>query len=157
MKLETLKTIESTLNDAIVAEEAKIRNWRAQIEIELRDALRNPEIGRGKEIPIRPYSNGRLDVGAAFRILEGINMNLSALITIKRLLEMAIEQAKTELETSKKRYDSLKNLSKMTEDDTAKAAIATQMSAADELTSVLWRWKLDLENAWEAFTEKDWR
>lgn len=89
--------------------------------------------------------------------LEGINVDLSALITIKRLLERAIEQAKTELETSKKRYDSLKNLSKMTEDDAAKAAIATQMSAADELTSVLWRWKLDLENAWEAFTEKDWR
>lgn len=84
-------------------------------------------------------------------------MDLSALITIKRLLEMAIEQAKTELETSEKRYDSLKNLSKMTEDDAAKAAIATQMSAADELTSVLWRWKLDLENAWEEFTEKDWR
>lgn len=84
-------------------------------------------------------------------------MNLSALITIKRLLERAIEQAKTELETSKKRYSSLKNLSKMTEDDAAKAAIATQLSAADELTSVLWRWKLDLENAWEAFTEKDWR
>ena len=84
-------------------------------------------------------------------------MDLSALITIKRLLEMAIEQAKTELETSKKRYDSLKKLSKMTEDDAAKAAIATQMRAADELTYVLGRWKLDLENAWKAFTEKDWR
>ena len=70
MKLETLKTIESALNDAIMAEEAKIRNWRAQIEVELRDALRNPEIVRGKEIPIRPYSNGRLDVGAALRIIE---------------------------------------------------------------------------------------
>lgn len=84
-------------------------------------------------------------------------MNLSALITIKRLLERAIEQAKTELETSKKRYDSLKNLSKMTGDDAAKAAIATQLSAADERIGELWRWKLDLENAWEAFTEKDWR
>ena len=84
-------------------------------------------------------------------------MNLSALITIKRLLEMAIEQAKTELETSKKRYDSLKNLSKMTEDDAAKAAIATQMSATDELMHVLWRWKMDLENALKKFTEKDWR
>ena len=84
-------------------------------------------------------------------------MDLSALITIKRLLEMAIEQAKTELETSKKRYDSLKNLSKMTEDDAAKAAIATQMRAADELTYVLGRWKIDLESAWKAFTEKDWR
>ena len=84
-------------------------------------------------------------------------MNLSALITIKRLLEMAIEQAKTELETSKKRYNTLKNLSKMTEDDAAKAAIATQMRAADELTYALWRWKLDLEKTWEDFTEKDWR
>ena len=84
-------------------------------------------------------------------------MNLSALITIKRLLEMAIEQAKTELKQSKKRYDSLRNLSKMTEDDAAKAAIATQMRAADELTYVLGRWKIDLESAWKEFTEKDWR
>lgn len=84
-------------------------------------------------------------------------MDLSALITIKRLLEMAIEQAKTELETSKKRYSTLKNLYRMTEDDAAKAAIGTQMSAVDELTHVLWRWKLDLESAWEEFTEKDWR
>ena len=84
-------------------------------------------------------------------------MNLSALITIKRLQEMAIEQAKTEREQSKKRLSSLKNLSLMAEDDAAKAAIATQMSAADELTYVLGRWKIDLENAWEEFTEKDWR
>lgn len=84
-------------------------------------------------------------------------MDLSALITIKRLLEMAIEQAKTELETSKKRYSTLKNLSKMTDDDAAKAAIATQMRAADELTYVLGRWKIDLENALKKFTEKDWR
>lgn len=84
-------------------------------------------------------------------------MDLSALITIKRLLEMAIEQAKTELETSKKRYSTLKNLSKMTDDDAAKAAIATQMSAAEEPMHVLWRWKMDLESALKKFTEKDWR
>mgnify|MGYP003503373596 CR=1 FL=1 len=84
-------------------------------------------------------------------------MDLSALITIKRLLEMAIEQAKTELEQSKKRYNTLKNLHKMAQEDAAKAAIATQMSDADTLTYVLGRWKLDLENAWEEFTEKDWR
>ena len=84
-------------------------------------------------------------------------MNLSALITIKRLLEMAIEQAKTELEQSKKRYNTLKNLHKMAQEDAAKAAIATQMSAADELTYVLGRWKIDLENALKEFTEKDWR
>lgn len=84
-------------------------------------------------------------------------MDLSALITIKRLLKMAIEQAKTELEQSKKRYNTLKNLHKMAQEDAAKAAIATQMSAADELTYVLGRWKIDLESAWEEFTEKDWR
>ena len=84
-------------------------------------------------------------------------MDLSALITIKRLLEMAIEQAKTELEQSKKRYNTLKNLHKMAQEDAAKAAIATQMRAADELTYALGRWKLDLESAWKAFTEKDWR
>ena len=84
-------------------------------------------------------------------------MDLSALITIKRLLEMAIEQAKTELEQSKKRYNTLKNLHKMAQEDAAKAAIATQMSAAYELTYALGRWKLDLESALEEFTEKDWR
>ena len=84
-------------------------------------------------------------------------MDLSALITIQRLLEMAIEQAKTELEQSKKRYNTLENLHKMAQEDAAKAAIATQMRAADELTYVLGRWKIDLESAWEEFTEKDWR
>lgn len=84
-------------------------------------------------------------------------MDLSALITIKRLLEMAIEQAKTELEQSKKRYNTLKNLYNMAQEDAAKAAIATQMSAADELTYVLGRWKIDLESALKKFTEKDWR
>ena len=84
-------------------------------------------------------------------------MDLSALITIKRLLEMAIEQAKTELEQSKKRYNTLKNLHKMAQEDAAKAAIATQMRAADELTYALGRWKIDLESAWKEFTEKDWR
>lgn len=84
-------------------------------------------------------------------------MNLSALITIKRLQEMAIEQAKAERERSKKRLSSLKNLSKMTEDDAAKDAIAAQMSEADTLTYVLGRWKLDLESALKEFTEKDWR
>lgn len=84
-------------------------------------------------------------------------MDLSALITIKRLLEMAIEQAKMELEQSKKRYNTLKNLHKMAQEDAAKAAIATQMRAADELTYALGRWKLDLESALKEFTEKDWR
>ena len=84
-------------------------------------------------------------------------MNLSALITIKRLQEMAIEQAKTEREQSKKRLSSLKNLYLMAEDDAAKAAIATQMRDEEARMHALWGWKIDLESAWEAFTEKDWR
>ena len=84
-------------------------------------------------------------------------MDLSALITIKRLLEMAIEKAKMEQKKKKKRYNTLENLHKMAQEDAAKAAIATQMSAADELTYALGRWKIDLESAWEEFTEKDWR
>lgn len=84
-------------------------------------------------------------------------MNLAALITIKRLLEMALKQAKAELEQSKRRYSTLKNLRKMTEDDAAKAAIDAQVRAEDERVGELWRWKLDLENACEEFTEKDWR
>ena len=84
-------------------------------------------------------------------------MNLSALITIKRLQEMAIEQAKAERERSKKRLSSLKNLYLMAEDDAAKAAIDAQMRDEEARIHALWRWKLDLENAWEEFTEKDWR
>ena len=84
-------------------------------------------------------------------------MDLSALITIKRLLEMAIEQAKTEREQSKKRLSSLKNLYLMAEDDAAKAAIDAQVRDEEARIHALWRWKLDLESAWEEFTEKDWR
>ena len=84
-------------------------------------------------------------------------MDLSALITIKRLQETAIEQAKTEREQSKKRLSSLKNLYRMAEDDAAKAAIDAQMRDEEARIHALWRWKLDLENAWEEFTEKDWR
>ena len=84
-------------------------------------------------------------------------MDLSALITIKRLQEMAIEQAKTEREQSKKRLSSLKNLYLMAEDDAAKAAIDAQMRDEEARIHALRRWKIDLENAWEAFTEKDWR
>ena len=84
-------------------------------------------------------------------------MNLSALITIKRLQEMAIEQAKTEREQSKKRLSSLKNLYLMAEYDAAKAAMDAQMRDEEARIHALWRWKIDLEKAWKEFTEKDWR
>ena len=84
-------------------------------------------------------------------------MDLSALITIKRLQEEALKQAKTEREQSKKRLSSLKNLYLMAEDDAAKAAIDAQMRDEEARIHALWRWKIDLENAWEEFTENDWR
>ena len=70
MKLETLKTIESALNDAIVAEGAKEEVAREKIDNALRDALSKPEIGRGKEIPTRRFNKERLDAGGALRIVE---------------------------------------------------------------------------------------
>ena len=69
MKLETLKTIESALNDAIMAERAKAEVAKEKLEIALRDALKEPEIGRGKKIPTLPY-NDRLDLRRAQNIIE---------------------------------------------------------------------------------------
>ena len=68
-----------------------------------------------------------------------------------------MSKQKRSLNRAKKKYNTLENLHKMAQEDAAKAAIATQMRAADELTYVLGRWKIDLESAWEEFTEKDWR
>ena len=69
MKLEVLKTIESALEDAIMAEETKIREARAQLEDALRDALNKPEIGMGQKIPTLPYDD-RLDLRLAQTIIE---------------------------------------------------------------------------------------
>ena len=69
MKLETLKTIESALNDAIMAERAKAEVARKKIENALRDALSKPEIGMGQKIPTLPYDD-RLDLRRAQNIIE---------------------------------------------------------------------------------------
>ena len=69
MKLETLKTIESALNDAIVAERAKAKAAREKLENALRDALNKPEIGMGQKIPTIPYDD-RLDLRRAQNIIE---------------------------------------------------------------------------------------
>lgn len=69
MKLETLKTIESALNAAIVAEETKAKVAREKIENALRDALSKPEIGMGQKIPTLPYDD-RLDLRCAQDIIE---------------------------------------------------------------------------------------
>lgn len=69
MKLETLKTIESALNAAIVAEETKAKVAREKLENALRDALSKPEIGMGQKIPTLPYDD-RLDLRCAQNIIE---------------------------------------------------------------------------------------
>ena len=70
MKLDTLKTIESALNDAIMAERAKAEVAKEKLEIALRDALKEPEIGRGKEIPVRRFNEERLNIGEAMLIVR---------------------------------------------------------------------------------------
>lgn len=70
MKLDTLKTIESALNDAIVAEGAKVELAKEKLENAFRDALNKPEIGRGKKLPTRPYDENRLGIGRALDIIE---------------------------------------------------------------------------------------
>lgn len=70
MKLDTLKTIESALNDAIVAEGAKEEEAREKLANAFRDALKKPEIGRGKEIPVLRFNKERVDIGKALRIVE---------------------------------------------------------------------------------------
>lgn len=70
MKLETLKTIESALTGAISAEKAKVDVTREKLENASRDALKKPEIGRGKEIPVRRFNKERVDAGAALSIVE---------------------------------------------------------------------------------------
>ena len=69
MKLDTLKTIESALNDAIRAERAKAEAAKEKLEIALRDALSKPEIGMGQKIPTLPYDD-RLDLRRAQNIIE---------------------------------------------------------------------------------------
>lgn len=69
MKLETLKTIESALNAAIVAEETKAKVAKENLENALRDALSKPEIGMGQKIPTLPYDD-RLDLRRAQSIIE---------------------------------------------------------------------------------------
>ena len=69
MKLDTLKTIESALSAAIVAEGAKVEVAKEKLENALRDALSKPEIGMGQKIPTLPYDD-RLDLRCAQNIIE---------------------------------------------------------------------------------------
>ena len=76
MKLETLKTIESALNDAIMAERAKAKVAREKLDNAIRDALNKPEIGRGRKIPILPYNeadNRISELSAALKDFRSIS------------------------------------------------------------------------------------
>lgn len=69
MKLETLKTIESVLIDAIMAEEAKVEAEKKKLKNALKDALNEPKIVKGGKIPTIPYDFG-LDLRYAQNIIE---------------------------------------------------------------------------------------
>lgn len=69
MKLKTLKTIESALIDAIMAEEAKVEAEKKKLKNALKDALNEPKIVKGGKIPTLPYDFG-LDLRYAQNIIE---------------------------------------------------------------------------------------
>ena len=103
MKLETLKTIESALNDAIMAERAKAEAAKEKLEIALRDALKEPEIGRGKEIPVRRFDEERLNMGEAMLIVrETFTLTESDAVKAEceRLFELSRERANKEKEAN---------------------------------------------------------
>ena len=103
MKLETLKTIESALNDAIWAERAKAEVAKEKLEIALRDALKEPEIGRGKEIPVRRFDEERLNMGEAmFIVRETFTLTESDEVKAEceRLFELSRERANKEKEAN---------------------------------------------------------
>ena len=70
MKLDTLKTIESALNDAIMAERAKVEVAKEKLWNALKDALNKPEIGRGEKLPTSSFDENRLNIGRAMEIIE---------------------------------------------------------------------------------------
>ena len=70
MKLDTLKTIESALNDAIMAEGAKVEVAKEKLGNALKDALNKPEIGRGEKLPTSSFDENRLNIGRAMEIIE---------------------------------------------------------------------------------------
>lgn len=122
MKLETLKTIESALNDAIWAERAKAEVAKEKLEIALRDALKEPEIGRGKEIPVRRFDEERLNMGEAMLIVrETFKLTESDAVKAEceRLFELSRERANKEKE--------------------ANSRIAELRAALKDFSSISWR------------------
>ena len=122
MKLETLKTIESALNDAIMAERAKAEVAKEKLEIALRDALKEPEIGRGKEIPVRRCNEERLNIGEAMLIVRE-TFSLTESDAVKAECEHLVE-------LSRERTD---------KEHEANSRISELRAALKEFTSISWR------------------
>ena len=121
MKLDTLKTIESALNDAIVAEEIKAKVAREKLENALRDALSKPEIGMGQKIPTLPYDD-RLDLRRAQNIIEetsSLTGRDDVKAECKRLFELFRECGRKEHEADDR--------------------ITELRAALKEITSISWR------------------
>lgn len=122
MKLDTLKTIESALNDAIVEEGAKVEEAREKLANAFRDALQKPEIGRGKEIPVLCFNKERVDIGKALRIVEetfSLTESDAVKAECEHLFELFRECARKQNESDNR--------------------IAELRAALNEFTSISWR------------------
>ena len=122
MKLDTLKTIESALNDAIVAEGAKVEVAKENLGNALKDALNKPEIGRGEKLPTSSFDENRLNIGRALEIIEE-TFKLTESDEVKaeceRLFELSRERTDKEHE--------------------AKSRISELMAALKDFSSISWR------------------
>ena len=103
MKLETLKTIESALNDAIMAERAKAELAKEKLGNALKDALNKPEIGRGEKLQTSSFDENRLNIGRALAIIEE-TFKLTESDAVKaeceRLFELSRERTNKENEAN---------------------------------------------------------
>ena len=103
MKLETLKTIESALNDAIMAEGAKVEVAKENLGNALKDALNKPEIGRGEKLPTSSFDENRLNIGRALEIIEEtfkLTESDEVKAECKRLFELSRERTNKEHEAN---------------------------------------------------------
>lgn len=101
MKLDVLETIEIELNDAIVAEKAKIEAAKKMFENALKDALNKPEIGRGKKLPTCPFDENKLDKGRALNIVmetRGLTKNGEIMAECELLFEQYGKCGRIEVE-----------------------------------------------------------
>ena len=87
--------------DASTAERAKAEVAKEKLKIALRDALKEPEIGRGKEIPVRRFDEERLSMEEAILIVrETLSLTKSSEVKVEceRRFELSRERASKEHE-----------------------------------------------------------